>query len=125
MQTIAPPFIVNRGIALYVPPLRFIERGGLVSLEISYRRKNPLFSWITCDTSEVKLSSTTQEFNPDGVIFIYETADNLAAGFYTLALQLRTGRAVLKGSMTVGFIQPTPRLLVGLPYSVYGPIALS
>lgn len=124
MNLITPPFIVNRGIALYVPPLNSTQ-SGLVSLEITYSRKNPLFSFLSCDTSGARLSSTTQPFNPEGVIFIYESSQDLSAGFYTLSLELNYSSSKISGQRTVGFIRPTPRLIIGLPYSTYAPIALS
>ncbi len=123
MKPIAPPSILTKGIAVYIPPLMENSRG-IVNVAIYYTKSNPLFSWLTCETSRVKLWSKSVEQTKGGSLFLYE--QELALGFYILQASLiKPDSSTIQGQMSLGLITPTPYIIVGLPYSIYPPISMS
>lgn len=124
MKPIAPPFIIKNGIAVFFPVIG--KAAALVTLEIYYTRSNPIFSWLNCDTAQSKIWSKSIQQSPTGTLFLYETDKDLPLGFYTIAAKLnRASSSTMSGQITVGVITPTPRLIIGLPYSIYPPIDLA
>ena len=126
MQPIKPPSIINNGIAVFAPASERIKVPSLISIEIYYEVNNPLFSWLNCSTEKVKIWDKTQSQVPSGTLFIYETPGDLTLGFYTIKIINTTAvRSQTSGQILVGINSPTPRLIIGLPYSIYPPIDLS
>lgn len=124
MKPIAPPLIINNGIAVYFPAA-IDHKFSLITLEIYYGRNNPVFSWLSCNTSKAKIWSKTLQQSATGTLFLYETAGNLPLGFYTITAKSVHSGGEKKGQFSLGVIEPTPHLIIGLPYSVYPAINLA
>jgi hypothetical protein len=120
MQPIAPPSIIAQGIALYCT-----QTSGLLELRIYYQAQNPKFNWIRCDRSEQLLWSAAQRPSNGGLIFHYPSRSLLEAGYYRLELRQTEEVQKKEGNATVTILQPTKRLIIGLPYSIYPPIHLT
>ena len=120
MQPIAPPEIIAQGLALYCP-----QTSGLLEVRIYYQAQNPKFNWIRCDRSEQLLWSASQRPSNGGLIFHYPSPSLLPAGYYRLELRQLEGIGQKEGNTTITILQPTKRLIIGLPYSIYPPIHLA
>ncbi len=124
MNPIEPPFIINNGIAVFFPAMG--NEVSLITLDIFYTKDNPIFAWAMCDTSQSRIWSKNIQQSPTGTLFLYELDKELPLGFYTIRATLnRASSQPIKGQITVGVITPTPRLIIGLPYSIYPPIDLA
>lgn len=124
MNPIAPPTIISNGIAVYFPPT-VDQKFSLITLEIYFSKSNPVFSWIACNTSTAKLWSKTLQQSAKGSLFVYETRGDLPYGFYTIAVKSVQSSGEKRGQLSLGVIEPTPHLIVGLPYSIYPTINLA
>ncbi len=123
MIPIKPIKVIEKGIAVYVPTTDNFKS---IKIEIFYFKTNPLFSWVLCDNTSVKLWESKSEQIKNGTLFIYNTNDNLKEGFYKISLKAynNNGR-FLEGSITIGLDKDKPTLIIGMPYSAYSPITLS
>lgn len=118
MKPIVAPPIINKGIAVYLPTS---ASNNFTTITINYSKSNPLYRWRDCDQEYTTLWKLTRADSPDGLLFLYETTRDLEVGFYTILLTNTTG---IKGQQTIGLIEPTPYVIIGLPYSIYSPIIL-
>lgn len=116
------PFL-SKGITVYCPALERLSNY-LIKLEIFYSQYNPLFDWINCNNSELKIWEQTVREDPAGTLFLYQTSNDLAAGFYSIRVTVLSDQQPKVGQLTIGLIQPTPYLAIGIPYSMYPPITL-
>ena len=125
MRSIAPPTILNYGIAVYFPGT-FSITSKVIQLEIFYSKENPLFSWIACDNIQRQIWSKKQSFSTNGTLFLYQLNSEIPLGFYTIKAKLYSADSQVKeGQLFIGITSPTPNLIIGLPYSVYPPIDLA
>jgi len=116
------PFL-SKGITVFFPAIETNSRY-LIKLEIYYSENNPLFDWVNCSKSELKIWEQVIQGNPAGTLFLYQTDNTLNAGFYTIRGTMLSDQQPKVGQLTVGLIQPTPYLAIGIPYSMYPPITL-
>lgn len=116
------PFL-SKGITVYCPTLERLSKY-LIKIEIFYTQYNPLFDWINCNNSELKIWEETVREDSNGTLFLYQTDKDLNAGFYTIKITLLSEQQPKVGQLLVGLIQPTPYLAIGIPYSMYPPIIL-
>lgn len=124
MLPINVPPIVNTGIVVYFPQVIT----GIINLNIYYSKSNPLLDWVNCDKGEslIYKESSTVNSAATGVLFTYESDSDLEYGFYRFQANLYNFSELPKtGQLVVGITQDMPRLVIGVPYSVYSPIILS
>lgn len=124
MLPISPPSIIEKGIAIYCPPLSNSSTN-LIRIDIYYSPNNPHLSWLTCETSKALIWTSTSTQTPEGILFLYQTLSDLDLGFYTIKITSVSKSSNAEGSITIGIIKPTPTLVIGLPYSTYPVISLS
>ena len=122
MNPITPIPYINKGIIVYFPNIETIKY--LVKLEIYYSQNNPLFDWVNCYNSEVKIWEQTTTKDDFGILFLYRTTVDLQPGFYTIKATMLSNQQSKTGEITVGLYQTTPYLAIGVPYSMYPPITL-
>jgi hypothetical protein len=118
MTPLEPPLVIDKGIGLYSPLVKDITS---LRLEIYFSTTNPLLSFASCSSKEHKLWEVIQLQSPTGTLFLYQA--ELDLGFYTLVLSNEVRD--MRGSITLGVLRPTNRIVVGLPYSIYPPIELT
>ena len=114
---------ISTGIAVFFPTIEFIGNY-LIKLEVYYSQSNPLFDWVNCNNSEVKLWEQTASKDSTGLLFLYQTPQALLPGFYTIKGNLLSTQQSKTGQLTIGLNQSTPYLAIGIPYSMYPPITL-
>ena len=125
MIPVNAPLIVNRGIAVFVPPTEGAQTKSFVTIKLFYSKNNPDFTWIKCDKTLVSLWEDNALEGETGNIFIYRALDVLSRGYYTiLVTKITGGEAQIEGRKVVGFLRDQPRLIIGLPYSIYPAITL-
>ncbi|MBD2201538.1 hypothetical protein H6G33_09285 [Calothrix sp. FACHB-1219] len=125
MKPIQPPQIINKGIAIYSP---YLEGSipGLLSISIYFSSTNPLFNWLSCDSTESLIWKNSSPPSKQGTLFLYEPKSDLELGFYRIELSLfKVNMLPVSGETRVAILTPTPYLIIGLPYSVYPPIVLT
>lgn len=120
MTPIAPPSVISQGVGLYCS-----QTSGLLELKVYYQAQNPKFNWIRCDRSEALLWSAAQRPSNGGLLFHYPSPTLLPAGYYRLELIQLEGTSQKRGSLSFAILQPTKRVIIGLPYSIYPPIHLT
>jgi len=119
----AEPLVIN-GLVVYSPPMSLLK-GGLLRLTVTYSEHSPDFSWVTCrDTTLTPLWQIEDYYTPQGTLFVYDSGIPLKVGHYSLVLTLQADRTYT-GKEEITLMEPTPRIVIGLPYSVYPPILLS
>ncbi len=122
MEPVKPPSIINEGIAVYVPPI--INEKLVNTIDIFYSKNPPMFKWIGCDNTQSKIWSYTKYQSEKGDLFLYK--NRLIKGFYTIRISLvKKDGGTKQGQTTIGIIEPTPYIIIGLPYSIYPVISVS
>ena len=106
MNPITPIPYINKGIIVYFPNIETIKY--LVKLEIYYSQNNPLFDWVNCYNSEVKIWEQTTTKDDFGILFLYRTTVDLQPGFYTIKATMLATQQSKTGDITVGLYQTTP-----------------
>jgi hypothetical protein len=117
MRPIEPILVIDEGIALYSP---YLSNVGDLRIEIFFSATNPSMNLINCGPKEGKLWEAVRPQSPTGTLFLFQS--QLALGFYIIVLS--SIDRLRRGSLTLGVLRPTNRLVVGLPYSIYPPIDL-
>ena len=115
--------LIPKGIVVYFPNIEFTEKY-LIKLEVFFSQYNPLFDWVNCTNSEIKIWEQVTGNDPSGVLFLYQRTTDLVAGFYTIKATLLSSQQSKKGLLNIGLYQSTPYLAIGIPYSMYPPITL-
>jgi hypothetical protein len=123
MKLINPLEITKYGIVVYQ---QAVNNKNIINLKIFFTKVNPLFNWLTCDNGERLIWDKTISDSTDGTIFIYETRNSLEEGFYRIVVESYSYNGQSKlGEKTIGVLEETDKIIIGLPYSIYDPITLS
>lgn len=120
---ITAPLIINQGIAVYVPALLGWENG-VIRIEITHSLNMQQFNRGNCNPKQQLIWQKLERQNPQGTLFLYHSPE-LLKGFFNIRVEAANGSSQIQGQLKVGFTEPTSRLIVGLPYSLYPPITLS
>lgn len=120
-----PPSLIEKGILVYCPSTASESRNSIIRLDIYYNPNNPYMSFLGCESNSALIWSQSTDQIPAGTIFTYQTLEDLVPGYYTIKVSSITSAQTSEGIRTIGFIKPTPYLIIGLPYSIYEPISLS
>jgi hypothetical protein len=125
MKPIAPPPVINKGIAVFVPALDVADAVA-TKCEIHYSSENPNFNWLNCGPTQMKLWEEIVNYSANGVLFLYKKSNNLNLGFYTIKITVyKNGNTSVSGQIVVGITRDKAKLIVGMPFSTFPPIPLS
>lgn len=115
MIPIDAPTLLQYGIAVYVP-------AGCYTYEIEIFYSNTVNPRLKpSDRKRVWRNSATA--GERGVLFLWKIDSPLRVGYYTIVLR-GYGKASGEGTLSLAIFEPTDCWVVGLPYSLYPPIAL-
>ena len=122
MEPITPLPLIEYGIAFYTPLAKAYTH---LKLEIMYNQLNPLFDFVHWSTATIKIWEYFTAQTKLGTLFLYNSNNLLATGFYTFILSGYSGTGSSKSSsLMIGLTVPKDKLIIGLPYSTYSPITL-
>ncbi len=123
MRPVAPPKMVERGIAVYVPNIDNFEQA---KIEIFYSPRNPLFAWSFCDDNPYKIWERIDYQYQKGILFVYNSPTILPIGFYKIQITLLNKKGTTRsGSSIYGLLNAKETLHIGLPYSSLPTISVS
>ena len=123
MKPVKATQIIDRGIAVFVPPSGDYTQ---VRIEIFYSPKNPLFSFSYCQEDESKIWEKLDQNLGRGVLFLYRQKRKLKQGFYKIKLTAITkNTSTIAGEQIYGLLKAKDTLYIGFPYSSFEHIRLS